>query len=288
MAPLAILCYGMSSAFASEVARYHGVFLTLSMARITLRFYEELSDHLTPERRKVPFAYRFCDGRTVAELLRELGVPCDAVELVLANGESVDFTYTVRDGDRISVYPVFESLDVSPVLRVRLYPLRHPCFMIVEPELRGLAACLRLCGFDVVNRKEEGTGTAEPGSPPRIRLSRDPAAGSGKTHFYHVRTAYPRRQLVEVLNRLDLWRAVKPAGRCPRCNLVLQQDVPKPGNRVPQDTEPRIGVCPRCHRRYEVERYERLLRSLARRNGHRDEPDGIAVRRQRDAQREHD
>lgn len=82
--------------------------------RITLRFYEELNDHLTSERRKVPFAYRFCDGRTVAELLRELGVPCDAVELVLANGESVDFTYSVRDGDRISVYPVFESLTCRP------------------------------------------------------------------------------------------------------------------------------------------------------------------------------
>lgn len=258
------------------------------MARITLRFYEELSDHLAPERRKVPFAYRLCDGRTVGELLRELGVPCDAVELVLANGESVDFTYTVRDGDRISVYPVFESLDVSPVLRVRPHPLRRPRFVIAEPELRGLAACLRLCSFDVIDWKEEGSGTAEPGNSPRIRLSRNPAAGRGWAHFYHVRAAYPRRQLGEVLNRLDLWNAVKPAGRCPRCNLVLHQDVTKPGERVPQGAEPRIGVCPGCRRRYEAGRYERWFRSLARCNGHRDGPDDIVARRQRDAQREHD
>ena len=48
------------------------------------------------------------------------------VELILVNGVSVGFSHPVRDGDRISVYPKFEALDVSPLLRIRERPLRTP------------------------------------------------------------------------------------------------------------------------------------------------------------------
>ena len=33
-------------------------------------------------------------------------------------------------GDRVSVYPVFESIDITPVLKVRPQPLREPRFIL--------------------------------------------------------------------------------------------------------------------------------------------------------------
>ena len=66
---------------------------------------------------------------------------------MLANGVSVDLEAAVADGDQISVYPVFESLDVSPLLRLRRYPLRQTRFF-ADAQLGRLARYLRLLGFD--------------------------------------------------------------------------------------------------------------------------------------------
>jgi uncharacterized protein len=40
----------------------------------------------------------------VKDLIEAVGVPHPEIDLILANGESVDFGYQVQDGDRISVY----------------------------------------------------------------------------------------------------------------------------------------------------------------------------------------
>ena len=52
-----------------------------------------------------------------------MGVPSDEVDLVLVNGESVPFDHIIGEGDRISIYPIFESLDISSVTRLRDKPL---------------------------------------------------------------------------------------------------------------------------------------------------------------------
>ena len=52
-----------------------------------------------------------------------MGVPSDEVDLILVNGESVPFDYIIGEGDRISIYPIFESLDISSVTRLRDKPL---------------------------------------------------------------------------------------------------------------------------------------------------------------------
>jgi hypothetical protein len=36
---------------------------------------------------------------------------------------SVAFSFLLKDGDRVSVYPIFERLDISGVTRVREEPL---------------------------------------------------------------------------------------------------------------------------------------------------------------------
>ncbi len=174
---------------------------------IQLRLYEELNDFLPPERRKRRFAVEPAGISTVEELLASLGVPADQVELVFVNGDSVDFSHPVRDGDSVSAYPVFESLDIRPLLRVRSAPLRRIRF-IAEGGLSRLARCLRALGFDAADAgsadREEIVRAAEDGG--RVVLTADPrlAASPDLTRVYLVRSSTPRRQLKEVLSRFDL------------------------------------------------------------------------------------
>jgi hypothetical protein len=100
------------------------VSVTPNHALARFRFYEELNDFLPRERRKRDFDYRCARAATIKNAIEALGVPHTEVELILVDGESVDFSYLVRDGDRISVYPKFEALDVRELLRVRDEPLR--------------------------------------------------------------------------------------------------------------------------------------------------------------------
>ena len=190
----------------------------------SFRFYEELNDFLPRTRRKRSFAHAFPGGATVKHLIEALGVPHTEVELILANGESVDFSYAVREGDRVSVYPVFESLDVTPVLRPRARPLRRTRF-VADAHLAGLARYLRLLGFDTRcdNGCTDGEVARISAEEARIVLTRDRALLMRRSvsHGCYVRETRPRCQLEEIVARLDLYRAIAPFSRCLRCNGEL-------------------------------------------------------------------
>ena len=79
------------------------------LMRADLRFYAELKDFLAPERRAGTVTHAFRVPGSVKDVIESFGVPHTEVDVILANGESVDFSYQVCDGDRISVYPVFEA-----------------------------------------------------------------------------------------------------------------------------------------------------------------------------------
>jgi uncharacterized protein with PIN domain len=191
------------------------------ISKIQLRFYEELNDFLPPERRKCLFPYTFEGDLPVEALLRDLHIPLELVELVLVNGNSVGFTFLLNNGDRVSVYPVIESLDVGSIARVRKKPLRQIRFM-VDPELQRLAAYLRLFGFDTLvsdcTTGEEMILTTEESR--RILLTRDAALlqDPSATRIHLVQQNKPRHQLAEILSRYDLYGVVAPFSRCPSCN----------------------------------------------------------------------
>lgn len=199
------------------------------MAPVHLRFYEELNDFLPPERRKVTFTHELTRRASVKDLIESFGVPHTEVEVILANGRSVDFSYIVQAGDHISVYPVFESLDIRPLLRLRDKPLRDPRF-VIDANLGQLARYLRLLGFDVIYRNDfTDREVARIASVERrIVLTRDRALLQHKiiTHGYFVRAVKPREQVREILARLDLRGALRPFTRCLRCNGELE-DVEK-------------------------------------------------------------
>ncbi len=195
------------------------------MTSAHFRFYAELNDFLLPARRGTVFAYEFPGNPSIKDVIESLGVPHGEVDLILANGEPVDFAWQARDGARISVYPVFESLDVSPIARVRPRPLRDSRF-ILDGHLGRLAAYLRMMGFDVLWRNDSSDEQLAHLSRAegRILLTRDRELLKRKavTHGYWVRETNPQRQLPEILQRFDLLRSIAPFRRCLRCNRTLE------------------------------------------------------------------
>lgn len=94
------------------------------MPDITFRLYEELNDYLPLERRKGEFVISYAQPVSIRDAIRSLAVPCEEVDLILVNGVPVDFSYLLKANDRVSLYPVFETFDISGVTKVRATPLR--------------------------------------------------------------------------------------------------------------------------------------------------------------------
>src|SRR5262249_52305094 len=125
----------------------------MSMQVASFRLYAELNDFLPPAQRQIPFVYCFNGMPTIKEAIEAVGVPHTEVDLILVNGVSVAFDYRLRDGDSVAVYPVFESFDIAPLLRLRPQPLRETKF-ILDVHLGKLAKYLRLLGFDTLYRND--------------------------------------------------------------------------------------------------------------------------------------
>jgi len=189
------------------------------------RFYEELNDFLPAARRKVSFMQTFYGTPAVRDVIQAIGVPHTAVDLVLVDGRSVEFAHRLSGGERVAVYPVFERLDISPVVRLRPEPLRRPRFAL-DVHLGKLARDLRLLGFDAAYRSDWDDphlidcALAEG----RIILTRDVGLlkHSRVTHGYWVRSSYPEEQLPELLRALQLAPSAKPFTRCLDCNGPIE------------------------------------------------------------------
>lgn len=194
------------------------------MALARFRFYEELNDFLPRERRKREFDYACARAATVKNAIEALGVPHTEVELILVNGESVDFSYPMQDGDRVSVYPRFEAFDVRPVLKVRPRPLRETRF-IADAHLGGLARLLRMLGFDTLysNSFHDSEIRELARQDARIILTRDRELLKSRsiTHGCYVHALKPQEQLKEVVGRLQLAGSVQPFRLCIQCNVPL-------------------------------------------------------------------
>jgi uncharacterized protein with PIN domain len=227
------------------------------MGTATVRFYEELNDFLPEERRKRQFSAPFTPGDTVKALIESLGVPHTEVDLVLINGRSVSFQRKVSPGDRISVYPVFESLEISAITKVRPAALRRTRF-VLDVHLGRLAKLLRMLGFDTLysNSYDDSSLSRISRDERRIILTRDRQLlkRSVITHGYCLRSDQPMEQLLEVVKRFDLREKLRPFSRCLRCNSVLQAiDAARAAASVPEyvaRTYDRFKTCPQCGRIY--------------------------------------
>lgn len=191
------------------------------------KFNDELEDFLPASLGGTQFIYKFDGKPSIKDSIEAIGVPHTEVELIIVNGQSVDFGYHLKDGDKVSVYPVSSHVMGPPRIKLRDRPA--PVF-IADVNLGKLARLLRMAGFDTVFRNDyndhDVAGLAQREN--RIVLTRDRRLLRHKIidHGYWVRSSDPGEQLIEVLRRFDLWSDVNPFNRCLECNGVIEP-VPK-------------------------------------------------------------
>jgi len=196
------------------------------LKKVTLRFYEELNDFLPSNKKKKRFEHSFIDRTSVKDMIESLGVPHTEVDLIIVNGNSVNFSYLVNNGDDISVYPMFESLDITNLQQLRAKPLRKPKF-ILDVHLGTLAKYMRILGFDSLyknNYKDEEIVDISL-KEKRTILTRDRGIlkRSKVTQGYWIRSIKTDEQIIEVIKRFDLKEEIKELSRCLLCNSLLRK-----------------------------------------------------------------
>ena len=195
------------------------------MAEATFRFYEELNDFLPKHRRKTDFVIISKEKRSIKDAIESLGVPHTEIDLILVNGKSVDFGYILQDQDRVSVYPVFESLNVTDVTRLRKLPLRRTKF-IADINLGKVAKYMRVLGLDLL---------FDPRLSPReiidisnrekriiLTTSRKLLKFKDVGHGIFVRPGSTVQQIKQIIGTLDIKDRIDPFTRCLRCNSRLR------------------------------------------------------------------
>lgn len=234
------------------------------------RFYGQLNDFLPASWRYSRFARPLHAPASVKDVIESLGVPHPEVDVITVNGEAADFTYRVRAGDHIAVYPVFRKMDIDGLRRVGTDPPR-PVRFALDVHLRKLASLLRLAGFDAVLLTEDAEVAEVSAGEGRVALTRDVGLlkRSIIQHGRWIRHTDPERQFVEVLERFDLLDEMRPFTRCMECNTPLVAvAAASVADRLPAETSEAFADfrrCPGCERVYwQGSHYVRLVQLLER------------------------
>jgi len=212
------------------------IVVNIIMPEATLRFYAHLNEFLTPSRRQLEFFHRFDGTPAIKDMIESLGVPHTEVALILVNSMTVDFTYNVQSGDRISVYPPFEQISLPASLQPDDL---GDCRFVADVHLGRLAAYLRMLGFDTLFPED------------------------------YVRATDPWEQLEEVIKRFDLYDQLAKAQRCTGCNGELHEvDKSVVADRVLPSTLQyynEFRLCKRCGKVYwRGSHYEQMDAFIAR------------------------
>ena len=237
--------------------------------KVTLRFYEELNYFLPEQKKKKRFEHNFIDRTSVKDLIESLGVPHTEIDLILVNGKSIGFEYIINDEDDISVYPVFESLDISDVQHLRPKSLRNPKF-IADVHLGRLTRYLRIMGFDVFykNNLSDEEIVKISAKERRAILTRDIGVlkRTGVTHGYFIRSDKVEKQTEEVVKRFDLQKSIKEFTRCLDCNSELSK-IEK--EKVIHSLPPKVAasqneffICPECQKLFWAGTHHQKMLSL--------------------------
>lgn len=195
------------------------------MTTAQFRFYAELNNFLSPPFRQRRFSKPCSQDASVKHMIEALGVPHTEVELIIVNGQSVDFSYRLADGDEVSVYPSFGTDDLGFAVPLRP-PLQGRERFIADAHLGQLAKHLRMLGFDVLYRNDFSDAEVAriAATEERIVLTRDRDLLIRKeiVRGCYLHALGSEEQLVEVLGRFKLVQSARAFSRCLTCNGALQ------------------------------------------------------------------
>ncbi|MFN2187497.1 MAG: Mut7-C RNAse domain-containing protein, partial [Candidatus Promineifilaceae bacterium] len=195
------------------------------MVKAYFRFKAELNDFLPQVQREKIIPYEFAGRVAVKHAIEAMGVPHPEVQCILAGNAVVDFSYLLRDGEEVEVFPGWNEISdqTPPELRP---PIAGKPKFIVDGHLGQLAVYLRLLGFDASyeNDIDDADMVQIAEQEGRVILTRDVRLLMRKRviYGYWLRSKTPRIQIREVLQRYQLAGSIIPWHRCLRCNGKLQ------------------------------------------------------------------
>jgi uncharacterized protein with PIN domain len=200
-----------------------------------------------------PLDINFELNPSVKDLFEAQGIPHTAVQKLEINGALQDFSYNVKDGDHIKLYP-YSTDNIDDVEEIYI----RPSAFIADVHLRKLVKTLRLMGIDTAfNKKWDDKQIIRLSNKERrMILTRDLGLlKDGDSRYgYWIRSTDPDQQIKEVFSRFKLADAVAPFTRCMNCNGKLRKVILKDvKNRVPPKVKKWHSTfyeCTNCHQVY--------------------------------------
>ena len=189
---------------------------------IRLTFHGDLSFFL---RSKAPAIERqLCERTSIKDVIEACGVPHTEVDLIVVNGEAVDFAAVLTQDVGVDVYPPTETR--SPLFPEDRLQVRDIEKFVADGHLGKLVRDLRLLGIDVAydSAAEDRQLVRTASDEERALLTRDRRLlmHAAVRHGYYPRSRDPLEQTVEVLRRFGLASVLTPFSRCLRCNALLE------------------------------------------------------------------
>lgn len=161
---------------------------------------------------------------SVKDIIESIGVPHPEVDLILVDGQPVDFGFALSSAKSLDVYPVdWKRGTFFPQNRLQTIHIEK---FVADGHLGKLVRDLRLLGVDVLyERAAQDRQLVElASSDKRALLTRDRRLlmHSAVRDGYYLRSQKPLEQTIEVLHRFQLSSALAPFTRCVSCNALLQ------------------------------------------------------------------
>jgi uncharacterized protein with PIN domain len=196
----------------------------MSPFTIQLKFHGDLAFFLKSKEARGIVQRALAEKSSIKDVIESCGVPHPEIDLILVNGQPVDFKYRLDHDAEVDVYPVASPPDLLPEKRLQARGLKK---FLADGHLGKLVRDLRLLGLDVLYDPdaEDRQLLQLAKTSDRALLTRDRLLlmHAVVQHGYYLRSQDPLEQTVEVVRRFELSSAVEPFTRCVRCNAPLQQ-----------------------------------------------------------------
>jgi hypothetical protein len=167
---------------------------------------------------------RLSEKTSIKDVIESCGVPHPEVDLILVNGQPVNFRHLSESDEDVDVYPIDSEATFFKANRLQVTSIKR---FVADGHLGSLSRNLRLLGFDVAYDRN-----AQDPQLLKIMESENRALLTRDRHLlmhgivqngYYPRSQDADEQTVEVVRRFGLFLCIDPFTRCLCCNSPLQR-----------------------------------------------------------------
>jgi uncharacterized protein len=191
---------------------------------VRLNFHGDLNFFLASRVRGGSIERTLAEKTSVKDVIESCGVPHPEVDLILVNGQPVDFSQPIAKDADIDLYSVQPTCPLFNENRLQVHSIKQ---FVADGHLGTLARNLRLLGFDVAYDREaqDRQLLSVMQGEERALLTRDRRLlmHAIVRHGYCPRSQNADEQTIEVIRRFDLFGSIAPFTRCLRCNAPVQK-----------------------------------------------------------------